>query len=268
MLVAPQGDYTVTDTYSTNYYASIGLASGTTPLRTPTDAAAPGSAAAQAVADDNAARAVTLDDGASINFNSAANKSIPLPYLSREDPVRVGAPVTFTRPVIVDYRNSLWTLEPTQQLTVANAADVQPATFANTPHREAGRRRREGPDRQLQRPELLQHHRRGRRGLGATCTYYSDRDGNPITVNTCTDPGVRGAADAASLARQQAKIVAAINSLGVDVVSLEEIENSAIAGQPRDAALATLTAALNAAAGTTRWGLRPRPRRRCPPPRT
>ena len=259
MLVAPQGDYTVTDTYSTNYYASIGLASGTTPLRTPTDAAAPGSAAAQAVADDNAARAVTLDDGASINFNSAANKSIPLPYLSLEDPVRVGAPVTFTRPVIVDYRNSLWTLEPTQQLTVANAADVQPATFANT--RTAKPADVGGKVRIASFNVLNYFSTTGAdaEALGATCTYYSDRDGNPITVNTCTDPGVRGAADAASLARQQAKIVAAINSLGVDVVSLEEIENSAIAGQPRDAALATLTAALNAAAGTTRWAYVPSP---------
>ncbi|MFX8942046.1 hypothetical protein ABTN11_20415, partial [Acinetobacter baumannii] len=35
MLILPQGDYTVTNTYSTNQYAEIGLATGTTPLITP-----------------------------------------------------------------------------------------------------------------------------------------------------------------------------------------------------------------------------------------
>lgn len=259
MLVAPQGDYTVTDTYSTNYYASIGLASGTTPLRTPTDAAAPGSAEAQDVAADNAARAVTLDDGASINFNSSANKSIPLPYLSLETPVRVGAPVTFTRPVIVDYRNNLWTLQPTQQLTVDNAADVQPATFANT---RTTKPADVGGTVRIASFNVLNYFTTtgaDAETLGSTCSYYTDRDGNPITVKTCDPVGVRGAADAANLARQQAKIVAAINALGADVVSLEEIENSTIAGESRDAALATLTAALNADAGSTRWAYVPSP---------
>ena len=62
---------------------------------------------------------------------------------------------------------------------------------------------------------------------GGTCSFYTDRAGNPITVNSCNGDGPRGAADDANLARQQAKIVAAINALGADVVSLEEIENSA-----------------------------------------
>ena len=43
------------------------------------------------------------------------------------------------------------------------------------------------------------------------------------------------------------------------MVSLEEIENSTIAGEPRDAALATLTDALNADAGGTRWAYVPSP---------
>lgn len=259
MLIEPQGDFTVTDTYDTNYYGSVGLSAANSPLLIPTEVGRPGSTSyTQAIA-DNAARAVTLDDGASINFNSTANKSIPLTYLSLDKPVRVGAAVTFTAPVIVDYRNNLWNLQPTQQLTAANADTVQPATFANTrtpaPAAVGGRLK-------LASFNVLNYFTTTGAdavAAGATCTFYNDRDGNHITVNTCTDPGVRGAADAANLARQQAKIVAAINTIDADVVSLEEIENSTIAGKPRDAAVAALVDALNAAAGSTRWAFVPSP---------
>lgn len=259
MLIAPQGDYTVTDTYDTNYYASIGLAAGTEPLLIPTEVGRPGSAAYNKAIADNAAHAVTLDDGASTNFNSASNKSIPLPYLSLDKPVRVGAAVTFTAPVIVDYRNSLWNFQPTQQLTVANADTVQPATFANT--RTAAPEDVNGRLKIASFNVLNYFTTTGEeaKAAGATCTFYDDRAGNHITVNTCDNPGVRGAADATNLARQQAKIVAAINALDADVVSLEEIENATIAGKPRDAAVAALVDALNVAAGSTRWAFAPSP---------
>ena len=57
MLVAPQGAYTVTDNYSLNQYAEIGLAHDTKPLPQPTDVATPGPAA-QAVEADNATKKV------------------------------------------------------------------------------------------------------------------------------------------------------------------------------------------------------------------
>jgi hypothetical protein len=91
MLQAPSGDFTVSDVFTLNNFGEIDLASGTTPLRQPTDVARPRSAAAQAVADDNAARAVTLDDGSSTNYLSAANAGQPLPWITRDTPVRVGA---------------------------------------------------------------------------------------------------------------------------------------------------------------------------------
>ncbi|MGW9112655.1 ExeM/NucH family extracellular endonuclease [Microbacterium sp. NPDC055683] len=260
MLFAPQGDFTVSDTYDTNYYASIGLAAGTTPLMTPTEVANPDDVDAYAaVVADNAARALTLDDGASINFNSSANKGIPLPYLSLEEPVRVGAPVTFTQPVVVDYRNSLWNLQPTQQLTVDNAAAVQPATFENT--------RTDGPadvggDIQIASFNVLNYFTttgEDAEALGASCTYYADRVGDPVTVNTCSAVSVRGAAEEEDLLRQQAKIVAAVNGLGAEVVSLEEIENSTIAGEERDAAVAALVEALNADLGADEWAYAPSP---------
>src|SRR6201999_3192592 len=73
-LMMPQGDFTVSDNYDVNYYGSMTLASGDTPLRQPTDAGAAGSAQAQAVTADNAARMVTLDDGSSLNYSTAANE--------------------------------------------------------------------------------------------------------------------------------------------------------------------------------------------------
>ncbi|MFY0409207.1 ExeM/NucH family extracellular endonuclease [Solicola sp. PLA-1-18] len=255
MLVAPQGDYTIADNYDTNYYGSLGLASGTSPLVAPTEVARPGSPEAAAQAADNAARAVTLDDGATTNFNTQANKAIPLPYLAAGTQVRVGAAVTFTEPVILDYRFGGWNFQPTEQLTAENADAVQPATFEQTrtaaPSDVGGRVKVASFNVLNYFPTTGKDYEAS---AGTTCTYYTDRDGNPVTVNRCADgSGPRGAADQANLARQEVKIVTAINALGADVVGLEEIENSVVFGQDRDAALATLTAALNKAAGGDVW---------------
>jgi len=100
----------------------------------------------------------------------------------------------------------------------------------------------------------------GASGAG-TCTYYRDRDGANVTVNSCTNDGPRGAANTANLERQQDKIVAAINRLGADVVSLEEIENSAAFGIDRDTALRHLVDALNDDAGAGTWAYVPSPSR-------
>nr|BFE76824.1 hypothetical protein GCM10020092_101250 [Actinoplanes digitatis] len=82
-------------------------------------------------------------------------------------------------------------------------------------------------------------------------------------MNRCSgpgnSPGPRGAADAVSFARQQAKIVTGINRLGASIVSLEEVENSAWFGEDRDSALAGLVDALNAAAGSAVWAYAPSP---------
>lgn len=254
MLIAPQGAYTVTDTYDLNSYGSIGLAAGDSALLTPTEVARPGSPELAAVVADNAARAITLDDGASLNFlGSAANKAIPLPYLTPTEPIRVGAPATFTTPVVLDYRNGGWSFQPTTQLTVENAESVQPATFANT--REAAPEA-VGGDLSIASFNVLNYFSTTGDSISG-CTFYTDRDGDPVTVNSGCD--ARGAANADDLERQQAKIVSAINSLGAGVVSLEEIENSAKFGKPRDEALATLTSALNSAAGSEVWAYVPSP---------
>ncbi|MBO1900564.1 ExeM/NucH family extracellular endonuclease [Leucobacter weissii] len=256
MLIEPQGDYTVSNTYSTNAYGTVGLATGTSPLITPTEAAKPGTQAYQDVVADNAARGVVLDDGASTNYGpsaSAANKAIPLPYLSKTKPVRVGAKVAFTRPVILDYRFDVWGFQPTQHITGQTPEAQLPVSFENT---RTPKPEEVGGDLKLATFNVLNYFTTTGDQVSG-CSFYNDRDGNPIAVNTNCD--ARGAANAVNLKRQEDKIVAAINGLGADVVSLEEIENSVKFGKDRDDALSKLVAALNAKAGPGTWSFVPSP---------
>ncbi|TPW77616.1 ExeM/NucH family extracellular endonuclease [Schumannella soli] len=256
MLVLPQGDFTVSNTYSTNQYAEIGLASGTTPLITPTEIARPGTAEYTAAVADNAKRGVILDDGASINFlasGNGGNKDIPLPYLTKDNHISVGAAATFTSPVIFDWRNNTWKFQPTTQLTAAGTA---PATFSNV--LTAAPKTLNG-DVRISSFNVLNYFPTTGDSVAGCTSAYTDRAGNKVTVNSCGDAGPRGAWDAANLKRQQDKIVTAINKLTADVVSLEEIENSVKFGKDRDFALKTLTDALNAAAGTDEWAYVPSP---------
>ena len=253
MLVAPTGDYVVSDTYAlggwgTSAFGSIGLGLDG-PLVSPTDVAAPGSAAFDDVVADNAARAVTLDDGQSARTESDAQ----VPYLTGAPDLRTGVGVTFNQPVIMDYRFG-WAFQPTTPVT-GNADEL--VTFEGGNTRESNAAPQDvGGDLEIATFNVLNYFTT----LGADlpgCTAYTDRDGNPISVSGGCD--ARGAWDEANLLRQQDKIVAAINALDADVVSLEEIENSAKFGQDRDAALATLVDALNEAAGTERWAFAPSP---------
>lgn len=258
-LIAPQGTFTVADNYDANWYGSFTLAAGDTTLRQPTDAGRPGSAEALAAVADSAARMVTLDDGASLNYSAAANTGKPLPWFTSSNAVSIGSKVTFHQPVILEYRFSLWNFQPTAQVTGDGAAV---ATFSDTrtgnqqPASVGGTVRLATFNVENYFPMTGQRY--VQQGLG-TCTFYNDRAGNPIAVNQCTGSGPRGAADDASFQRQQAKIVTGINRLGASIVSLEEVENSAKFGLERDAALATLVNALNAAAGAPVWAYVPSP---------
>ncbi|GAA2202928.1 hypothetical protein GCM10009849_33280 [Sinomonas flava] len=254
MLVAPEGPFTVTDNYSLNQYGEIGLAAGTSALVQPTALAPFGSDAYNAAVADNAARRITLDDGATTNFlSNALTKAQPLPYLTAIDPVRIGSPVTFSGDTVFDWRNSTWKLQPLEQLTPSNAATAQPAHFGNT---RADKPADVGGTLKLATFNVLNYSPTTGDQLTG-CTYYTDRDGNPVTVRGGCD--ARGAANAESFGRQQAKIVAAVNGSGADIVSLEEIENSVKFGLPRDAAVENLVNALNAATGEATWAFVPSP---------
>ncbi|MDN4161678.1 ExeM/NucH family extracellular endonuclease [Nocardioides abyssi] len=254
--VLPTGPITVTDTYdgsaynggsaSSGFFGEIGLAVDDQPLVTPTEVVdAQDTAGVAARAAYNNAHRVILDDGSSLNYASNANKGLPLPYYTAEHTVRVGAAVTFTEPVVLDYRFG-WKLQPTEQVVGVpegiSFEQDRPALPEDV-----------GGDVKLATFNVLNYFTT----LGtdvAGCSSYNDRAGNPITVNSCSGNGPRGAWDAASFERQQAKIVDAITKLDADVVSLEEIENSLVVdGHDRDEAVAALVEALNADAGATRW---------------
>ncbi|MBT2536232.1 ExeM/NucH family extracellular endonuclease [Arthrobacter sp. ISL-69] len=242
MLLTPQGAVTVTDNYSLNQYGEIGLAGGTTPLEQPTAVAPYGSADYTATVAANAARGIKLDDGATTNFlKDATTKAQVLPYLTTADPVRAGSPVTFQTNVVLSYANNAWKFQPLTHLTPENAGIVQPATFGAT---RAEAPAAVGGNLKIASFNVLNYFPTTG-DLLAGCTFYKDRDGNPLTVQGGCD--ARGAANAENLKRQQDKIVAAIGKSGADVVSLMEVENSAQFGKDRDDALAKLVDALNIA---------------------
>lgn len=247
MLVQPQGTYTITNNFQLNNFGQIGLAVGDKPLFTSTDKVLPGAEAAAYEA-ENLKKYITLDDGASVNYlTNAAAQDSPLPYLSQAEPMRTGSQVSFTKPVILDYRFQ-WNYQPTGQIVGSTDSD-DPVSTEN--------------DRELAPPSVGGNLRLATFNvlnyfpdLGVTedtyknCDFFADRDGNPVATDFCE---VRGAWSQSAFNDQEAKIVTAIKGLGADVISLEEIENSArisyLPGQPRDKALATLVTALNAGGG-------------------
>ena len=252
MLVHPAGNYTITNNYQLNQFGQIGLAVGDQPLYVATDVVAPGPEAAAYEA-ANQAKYITLDDGSSWDYmKNATAKQSPLPYLSQATPMRAGASVTFTQPVILDYRFQ-WNYQPVGQVVGADDADI-PVTVENTREATAPD---PGGDIQLATFNVLNYFT----DLGeneAGCKAYTDMNGTPVTADFCQ---VRGAYTPAALADQQAKIVAAINGSSAEVVALMEVENSAgityLPGQSRDKALATLVDALNSAGGN--WAYAPSP---------
>lgn len=282
MLYTVGRDFTVTDTFATNQFGEVALALGDTPLIQPTEVADAQDAAAIArVEADNAARAIVLDDASSTNFTASSfnavtcgtrpvpcllNGGLTPPYVSNDRPVRVGAAATFTGDVIFSQGGSpsspTYRFQPLSTVIgPGNAAS--PATFENT--------RTAAPDEALINADgtsdlkvtsfnvlnyftTLGDPNDDNVGDGG-CLAFNDRDGDGNTVRDGCDP--RGAWDPQDLARQQQKIVAAINALDADVVGLMEIENSARLGETPDEATQALVAALNAAAGGDVWAANP-----------
>lgn len=257
----PTGAFTVTDVYdgsaynppqsiNNNFVGEIGLAANSTiPLIAPTEIidAQATSAIAARTAYNNAHR-VVLDDGSSTTYwntsNDASGQDTPFPYYTPDHQVRVGADVTFDQPVILDFRFG-WKVQPVEQVVEEPTGLV---TFEqdrpSAPEEVAG-------DIKLATFNVLNYFTTLGEDL-AGCQPYRDRDENPIAVRTGCD--ARGAWTEASFARQEAKIVNAINALDADVIALEEIENSLVVdGHDRDEALSTLVDALNEDAGAGTW---------------
>ncbi len=247
MLVLPQGDYTISNNYQLNQYGQLGLAAGTDPLWQATDRVVPAEAAAFEA--EQLKRAITLDDGSSWDYlrNPAAQQS-PLPYLSQATPMRTGSQVRFTAGVILDYRFQ-WNYQPTGQVVGAKA------DFLSSENTRPSAAPAVGGDTRIASMNVLNYFT----DLGQDepgCKAYKDMTGTPVGSDGCL---VRGAYTPAALADQQAKIVSALATLDADVVGLMEVENSARFNHDRDAALRTLTAALNARAGAEVYAYVPSP---------
>ncbi len=113
--------------------------------------------------------------------------------------------------MVLDFRNGAWKFQPTSQVT-GDGAVV--ATFENT--RPANEDPQDvGGDIRLATFNVLNYFpTTGEEFVGSglgTCTFFTDRDGNPIANDSCNPNGPRGAANTVNLERQQAKIVTAIN---------------------------------------------------------
>lgn len=260
----PAAPMTVTDSYdfgatSSSFFGEIGIAAGSDiPLVTPTEVI--DAQDTDAIADRtayNAAHLVVLDDGSSANYwntsNTAGAQDQPVPWLTKDHTVRVGAGVTFDEPVVLDYRFG-WKLQPQRQV------EGKPTGLVTFEQDRPSAPAPVGGDLKLATFNVLNYFTTfGGDVVG--CTAYVDRDDNPIATRSCSGSnGPRGAWDQANFERQQIKIVNAINTMDADIVSLEELENSkSVDGANRDEALAALVTALNDAAGAQRWSFVPSP---------
>ncbi|MFI6760325.1 ExeM/NucH family extracellular endonuclease [Micromonospora sp. NPDC050417] len=224
MLVAPVGPYTVSEVYNTNRYGEVVLAAGEHAAVIPTDLARPGSPEAQQAAAANKLARLLVDDGRTTNLST--DNTLP-PYFSPASPLRVGDRVEAFGPTVLSYGFNEWRLQPTTPVSAATPPAGR-TTFTSTNPRTAAPEN-VGGDLRLASFNVL--------------NYFVHFGGE-----------ARGADDEAGLAKQEAKIVSAINALGADVVALEEIENSVRfnAADPQQA-LKRLVAALNTAAGAGTW---------------
>lgn len=245
MLIEPQGDYTVTDHYTLNRFGEIGIVAGADPLFNPTSVVEPGEPAVQ-LAEENRERLLYLDDGATNDFQTS---DLELPYITAEDPVRVGAGVEFEQPVILHYDFDEYRLQPTTRLD-GPEDPATPASFENT---RTGNETPGEPQADLRIAgfNVLNYFV----SLGEDepgCEFNADREGNPTTADWCE---VRGAWSQESFERQESKIVAAINAMDADMVALQEMENSGHfhSDGNRDFAHAELVDALNEDLGYEAW---------------
>lgn len=224
MMVAPVGDFTVSEVFNTNRFGEVILAAGDHAAPTPTDLYRPGTPEALNQAAANKLSRILLDDGSSTNLSTAGQ--LP-PYVYPDAPLRVGDQVEAFAPAVLSFGFSEWRLQPTTPVTATTPA-LQRTTFKSTNPRTPAPEN-VGGDIRLASFNVL--------------NYFVHFGGD-----------ARGAANEAGLVKQEAKIVSAISALGADVVALEEIENSVRfeANDPQ-MALKRLVAALNTKDGAGTW---------------
>lgn len=233
MLVAPTGTYLVSSSHQLFSFGTLWLNGGALAVKsTETTDAGP---AADAIAAANRANRLLLDDGYSIRVTNGSYPGTQ-PYFTKDTVVRNGDTVQWpANPYILSWGFDDWRLQPTVPISDASPAAYKP-TFVPTNPRPAT-----SP------------------AVGGDFSVAAFNVFNYFTTFSDDNPDARGAENQAEFDIQKSKIVAAINGLDADVVTLMEIENSIKLGKPVDTALADLVAGLNAAAGGDVWGYVPTP---------
>ncbi|CAM3117151.1 ExeM/NucH family extracellular endonuclease [Cupriavidus taiwanensis] len=194
MLVRLPQTLTVSDTHELGRYGTVVLSHGR-PIA-PTQQALPGPSAQQAAA-ANARNRLLLDDGSTRQFPSVV--PYPSPRLLAEHPLRAGDTLTGVQGVL-EQRHGQWRL--------------QPVRAAGAPVYQRANPRPAAPQR---------HPATALRVAAFNLQNYFNGDGQGGGLDA---PGNRGAQDAAALARQQAKLVAALRGLDADVIGLMEVQNN------------------------------------------
>ncbi|MGF6823910.1 5'-nucleotidase [Microbacterium sp. ZKA21] len=233
MLVAPTGSYLLASSHQLYNYGTLWLNPGELNVKS-TETTRPGDAA-NAIAAENRAERILLDDGWSAQVTSNAHPG-EQPYFTADTVVRNGDAVDFADAgYVLQYGFDDWRLQPVIPIDDASDAGYKASFTAQNPRTDAA-------------PEVG-----GDVQVGAFNVY------NYFTTLSGENPDARGAETAEEFAIQKSKIVTAINALGADVVSLMEIENSIHFGKPADSALADLVDGLNADAGSEVWAYVPTP---------
>ncbi len=208
MLVNVSQGLTVTEVYDLARFGSVVLAEER--LSIPTQVAEPG-AAARTVADSNALGRIILDDG--LNTQNPEPVRYPEGGLSATNTLRVGDRVDADFRAIVSYSFDEWRLQPVDTVPF-RAENPRPAAPPRAP----------GSNLRVAAFNVLNF-------------FNGDGQGGGF-------PTARGADNAEELARQKAKLVAALNALDADIIGLMEIEND---GYGPDSAIAELAEALGPA---------------------
>ncbi|MEK8029038.1 ExeM/NucH family extracellular endonuclease [Pseudaquabacterium rugosum] len=235
MLISLAGPLTVNQNYFQARYGQLTLSAGGR-LETPTNRHRPGPQA-QALAADNAARRIVLDDGSSLQNVQ------PTPFTGPTGALRGGDTVTGPIVGVVDWGPSTasatgigdWRILP---------LDIGGLGYAITHPRPTTAPAAVG-NVKLASFNVLNYFTTFTNGVTA-----SGASGQTCVSGQSASASCRGASNAAEFERQQAKIVAAITAIDADAMGLMEIQNDTVSAQ-------NLVAALNARAGAGTWAVAP-----------
>ncbi|WP_187775951.1 ExeM/NucH family extracellular endonuclease [Salinicola corii] len=231
MRVAMSGDndspLTVTDTYELGRYGTVTLSSGGR-LEQYTEHHTPDQAGYQQWLDEAESRSIVLDDASNTQNPESVIFGRDGEPLSADNTLRGGDTLDQATGVL-DFNYQQWRLQSSE------GQDFQ-----------ATNERRDTPDVDALGDASLKI------ASFNVLNYFTtlDENGNSVTTPAGTEHDPRGADSALELARQQDKIVSAINGSDADVVGLMEIEND---GYGKDSAIANLIDALNTDDPDAEW---------------